>query len=41
VLVARTSRLEIDASRAPLPITGGTTSEFGWRELHLRAEAFA
>lgn len=38
VLLQRTRRIRLDASRPPVPITGGTTSEFGWRELHLHVE---
>lgn len=38
VLLERTARLALDERRTPVPITGGTTSEFGWRELHLSAE---
>jgi hypothetical protein len=41
VMVARTARLTLDESRSPVAITGGTTSEFGWSELHLHAEARA
>lgn len=37
VMTSRTARLTLDDSRPPVPITGGTTSEFGWRELHLHA----
>jgi hypothetical protein len=32
----RSARIELDTTRTPVPITGGTTSEFGWRELYLR-----
>jgi cytochrome P450 len=38
IVVERTARLAVDDSRTPIPVTGGTTSEFGWRELHLLAE---
>ena len=41
LLVERTRRIAIDPSRPAVPISGGTTSEFGWRELHLRAEPAA
>jgi cytochrome P450 len=41
LLIERTRRLTIDPSRPAVPITGGTTSEFGWRELHLRVERAA
>ncbi|MEW6269704.1 MAG: cytochrome P450 [Thermodesulfobacteriota bacterium] len=37
VLLERTKRLALDPAHVPVPITGGTTSEFGWRVLHLRA----
>jgi cytochrome P450 len=39
VVLERTARLGLDPAHAPIPVTGGTTSEFGWRELHLHAEA--
>lgn len=38
LLLERTRRLELDVTRPPVPVVGGTTSEFGWRELYLRAE---
>jgi cytochrome P450 len=39
VVLERTAHLALHPDHVPVPITGGTTSEFGWRELHLRAEA--
>lgn len=41
LLVARTSRLRRDPASSAEPITGGTTSEFGWRTLPLIADAAA
>jgi cytochrome P450 len=38
LLLERTAHIGLDPARAPVPITGGTTSEFGWRALHLRVE---
>ena len=35
VLLERTGTLEPDVGRPPVPVVGGTTSEFGWRELYL------
>lgn len=40
-VLEHTARLAIDHTRPPVPITGGTTSEYGWRELHLRVEPAA
>ena len=37
-LLEHAARLGIDATRPPVPIVGGTTSEFGWRALYLHAE---
>ena len=37
-LEARIGFRVLDAARPPVPIVGGTTSEFGWRELYLNAE---
>lgn len=39
VVLERTARLAVDDAHPPVPVTGGTTSEFGWRRLHLAAEA--
>jgi cytochrome P450 len=39
VVLERTARIALDPTRAPEPITGGTTSEFGWRSLPLQVEA--
>ena len=38
LLLERTARIALDAAHRPVPITGGTTSEFGWRALYLRVE---
>jgi cytochrome P450 len=38
LLLERTAHIGLDPAHAPVPITGGTTSEFGWRALHLRVE---
>ncbi len=37
VLLEHTATLAPDEGRPPVPITGGTTSEYGWRALYFRA----
>ncbi|MGH7786374.1 MAG: cytochrome P450 [Candidatus Binatia bacterium] len=38
LLIERTARIALDPAQAAQPVTGGTTSEFGWRSLPLLVE---